>query len=101
MMLFKIFRKSSIEKNMFISLELNTDRLKDKTNLLKKINKIILNEVNNFDLRRFDTKEDNIEATYMISVKKIDSIERLMVSLRKNFPGITVTYIDQNQIPSI
>ena len=84
MMLFKIFRKSSIEKNMFISLELNTE-----------------NEVDNFDLRRFDTKDNNIEATYMISVKKIDSIEKMMGNLRKNFPGISVTYIDQNQIPSI
>ncbi len=101
MTMFKIFRKSSIEKNMFISLELNTDKLKDKENLLKNINKIILNEVDNFDLRRFDTKEDNMEATYMISVKKIDSIEKLMVDLKKNFPGISVTYIDQNQIPSI
>tara|TARA_B100001146_G_C16092452_1_gene395662 strand:+ start:191 stop:877 length:687 start_codon:yes stop_codon:yes gene_type:complete len=101
MMMFKIFRKTSIEKNMFISLELNTGALKDKADLLKKINKIILNEVNNFDLRRFDTKEENIEATYMISVKKIESIENLMVNLRKNFPGISVTYIDQNQIPSI
>jgi uncharacterized membrane protein YhiD involved in acid resistance len=100
-MMFKIFRKTSIEKNMFISLELNTGALKDKADLLKKINKIILNEVNNFDLRRFDTKEENIEATYMISVKKIESIENLMVNLRKNFPGISVTYIDQNQIPSI
>ena len=86
---------------MFISLELNTEKLKDKANLLKKINKIILNEVDNFDLRRFDTKDNNIEATYMISVKKIDSIEKMMGNLRKNFPGISVTYIDQNQIPSI
>ena len=101
MTLFKIFRKSAIEKNMFISLELNTAKIKDQENLLKKINKIILNEVDNFDLRRFDTKEDNIEATYMISVKKIDSIEKLMGDLKKNFPGISVTYIDQNQIPSI
>ena len=101
MTLFKIFRKSAIEKNMFISLELNTAKIKDQANLLKKINKIILNEVDNFDLRRFDTKEDNIEATYMISVKKIDSIENLMNDLKKNFPGISVTYIDQNQIPSI
>ena len=101
MTLFKIFRKSAIEKNMFISLELNTAKIKDQANLLKKINKIILSEVDNFDLRRFDTKEDNIEATYMISVKKIDSIEKLMSDLKKNFPGISVTYIDQNQIPSI
>ena len=101
MMMFKIFRKSSIEKNMFISLELNIGTMKNKQNLLNKINKIILNEVDNFDLRRFDAKEDNIEATYMISVKKIDSIENLMANLRKSFPGISVTYIDQNQIPSI
>ena len=85
MTLFKIFRKSAIEKNMFISLELNTAKIKDQANLLKKINKIILSEVDNFDLRRFDTKEDNIEATYMISVKKIDSIEKLMGDLKKIF----------------
>ena len=86
---------------MFISLELNTNKLRDRDNLLKNINKIILEEVDNFDLRRFDTREDNIEATYMISIKKIDSVEKLMSDLKKNFPGITVTYIDQNQIPSI
>ena len=85
MTLFKIFRKSAIEKNMFISLELNTAKIKDQANLLKKINKIILSEVDNFDLRRFDTKEDNIEATYMISVKKMDSIEKLMGDLKKIF----------------
>ena len=101
MMLFKVFRKSDIEKNMFISLELNIDSIKSKESLLKRINKVILKEVNNFDLRRFDAKENYIEATYMISVKKIDSIERLMINLRKNFPGISITYIDQNQIPSI
>jgi uncharacterized membrane protein YhiD involved in acid resistance len=101
MSLFKIFRKSAIEKNMFISIELNTIKIKDQENLLKKMNKIILSEVDNFDLRRFDTKENNIEATYMISVKKIDSIEKLMSELKKNFSGISVTYIDQNQIPSI
>ena len=39
--------------------------------------------MDNFDLRRFDTKDDNIEATYMISVKKIDSIEKLMVNLKE------------------
>ena len=86
---------------MFISLELNIDSIKSKESLLKRINKVILKEVNNFDLRRFDAKENYIEATYMISVKKIDSIERLMINLRKNFPGISITYIDQNQIPSI
>jgi hypothetical protein len=101
MTMFKIFRKSSVEKKMFIYLELNTEKLKDKENLLRNINKIILNEVDNFDLRRFDTKENVMEATYMISVKKIDSIEKLMVDLKKNFPSISVTYIDQNQIPSI
>ena len=35
------------------------------------------------------------------AVKKMDSIEKLMGDLKKNFPGISVTYIDQNQIPSI
>ena len=40
-------QKSAIEKNMFISLELNTTKIKDQANLLKKINKIILSEVDN------------------------------------------------------
>ena len=90
-MFFKILEKKSIEKNMFISLEINTTSLKDKGNLLKKVNKIILNEADNFDLRRFDTKDDNIEATYMISVK-IDSIEKLMVNLKKIFRNFSNLY---------
>lgn len=101
MTLFKFTRKNSIEKNMFISIELDTNKIKDKSNLLEKINKIILSDVENFDLRRFDIKDKNLEATYMINAKEIVSIEKLTNNLKKNFPDISVTYIDQNQIPSI
>ena len=53
------------------------------------------------DLRRLDMRDEGMEATYFIDVNKPDDLSSLMDDLQKSFSGIGVTFIDQNQMPSI
>ena len=62
---------------------------------------MIENHVLVSDLRRLDMREEGLEVTYFIDVNKPDDLSSLMDDLRKSFSGIGVTFIDQNQMPSI
>jgi len=53
------------------------------------------------DLRRMDVREGGLEATYFIDVENPDNLSELVEDLQKTFSGIGVTFIDQNQMPSI
>ena len=42
-----------------------------------------------------------VEATYLVNFEKSEQLESIVKNLQKEFKGISITYIDQNQIPSI
>ena len=88
-------------KNIFINLEHEIKNSSDKKNLISKFNSIISSSSHICDLRRFDIKNNSIEATYLVNFEKSDQLENIIKNLQKEFKGISITYIDQNQIPSI
>jgi hypothetical protein len=42
-----------------------------------------------------------MEVTYFLNVTAPEKISALVEDLRRSFPGIGVTFIDQNQLPSV
>jgi hypothetical protein len=48
-----------------------------------------------------DVREEGLEATYFIDVENPDDLSNLANELQKTFSGIGVTFIDQNQMPSV
>lgn len=96
----KNYEKNS-EKNMYLSIEYKINSDAEKKEIIKKINKIIGDEVLRFDLRRLDYRENFIDATYQVNVSEIDVLESIINKLRSQFPKISVTYLDQSQVPSI
>ena len=64
-------------------------------------NQVLGNHVLVSDLRRMDVRDEGVEATYFIDVENPDNLSILVDNLQKSFPGIGVTFIDQNQMPSI
>ena len=89
------------DKNMFLSIEieLNDDFKKDE--IISKINKMIAEEVILFDLRRLEYKGNFIDISYYLNINKIETLEKIILSLKKTYSTISITYIDQNQISSI
>ena len=100
MAMFKWTRRESKNKNLYLSLVLiDCDDM--GSNLLNDLNKIIKKHSTLSDLRRMDTRENNLEATYFIDIESSDSLSTLTDEMKKLFPKIGITFIDQNQMPSV
>ncbi len=53
------------------------------------------------DLRRFDERDNSLEATYLLDVDSTDVLTALTNDLRSQFPGVGITFLDQNGMPGI
>lgn len=95
------FRKVEKEKNMYITINYEITSEKETVKILDNINQIISNELNSFDLRRVDTSQNSIELNYLVNLKNIKSLEKIIEKLQKDYPKISINYLDQNQVPSI
>ncbi len=100
MAVFKWTKKESKKKNLYLSLDWRENPGKTE-NFLTQFNRIIEKHVVISDLRRMDVREGGLEATYFIDVENPDNLSELVEDLQKTFSGIGVTFIDQNQMPSI
>lgn len=86
-------------RNLFLSL--NCSESDSQNNLPQRTNEIILKHARQSDLRRIDTKEKNWEAIFFIDLPSFESTHQLLSELKTEFPGISVTLIDQNQLPTV
>ena len=84
-----------------LSIEYKIKSEKEKKEIIKKLNKIIGNEVLRFDLRRIDIRDNSLDATYQVNVSEVEMLEKIINKLQSTYPNISVTYLDQNQVPSI
>ena len=96
------FRKAKItEKNIYLTIETN-DKIDIKSSdLSKSINKILKDENGNYDLKRLDITEDIFQATYILNLKDLDTLDNIVKVLQSKHPKIKINFIDQNQVPSI
>lgn len=101
MAVFKWARRDAKDKNLFLSLDWPVEK-EGETNLcLKRMNEVIGRHVRTGDLRRFDMRGGAVEATYFLDIAGAEKLSELTDDLRDNFPSIGVTFLDQNQLPSI
>jgi hypothetical protein len=53
------------------------------------------------DLRRVDARDGGYEVTYFIDVQGVEVVPAMVDALQQRFPGVGVTFVDQNQLPSV
>ena len=92
-------REGNEQTNLYLSVDFNsTDGDQPSIDAL---GLIVSRHVDEHDLRRLDSRDDSIEVTYFLNVTAPEKISALVEDLRDSFPGIGVTFIDQNQLPSV
>jgi len=95
------FKKNETGKNIYLSIDWIENKEEASDQIVMDINKLILKHVVSSDLRRFDVRENLIEATYFVDVSSSDDLFLLTHELRQIYPGIGITFLDQNQLPSV
>jgi hypothetical protein len=101
MALFKWTRRDARNKNLYLSVDWKGEADGNPDHLLEHLNAVISKHVLSSDLRRFDVRPESVEATYLLGIESTDQLSALADDLRHSFPLIGVTFLDQNQLPSI
>ena len=61
-----------------------------------KINEILLKRVKAADLRRLDSRTDNLQATYLVQLPDDQALVTLMDDLRANLPACEFSFVEQD-----
>lgn len=95
------FRKNIGGKNIYLSVDWCCENGEHPDSYLERLTEIIFKHSNNSDIRRFDIRQDLFEATFFLDISGTDKLAALVDELRCTFPGIGITFLDQNQLPSV
>ncbi len=98
---FKWSRREIEDKNLFLSIEWNSEKEGVPDRYIEQLNDTIARHVNSSDLRRFDIRKDSVEATYFLDIPNPESLNALVDDLRKVFPNIGLSFLDQSRLPSV
>lgn len=93
--------KVSENKNLYLSIDWQSDGEKHPERYLERLNDMISKHVHTSDLRRFDVREESVEVTYFLDIVGTENLSTLVDELRGSFPRIGVTFLDQNRLPNV
>jgi hypothetical protein len=98
-----MIRKKDVIKNLYLSinLDIQDEDAGDVKGRLEELNNLISQHVAGCDLRRFDIRGNLIDATYFLNVGSTSDLSWLSDQLRLRYANIGVTFIDQNNMPSV
>tara|TARA_Y100001960_G_scaffold83652_1_gene89381 strand:- start:470 stop:1153 length:684 start_codon:yes stop_codon:yes gene_type:complete len=91
----------SDNKNLYLSIDWQSDGEKHPERYLERLNDMISKHVHTSDLRRFDVREESVEVTYFLDIISTENLNSLVDELRGSFPRIGVTFLDQNRLPNV
>jgi|TARA_B110001452_G_scaffold168797_1_gene141080 uncharacterized membrane protein YhiD involved in acid resistance len=101
MSLIKFNAKKIIDKSIYLTIEHNNLSKANSDQITKKINAIIAKQNETFDLKRLDISAESFQVTYLVNIKKIETLEEIIKIIRSEYPDVIINFIDQNQVPSI
>ena len=89
-----VIKKS--KHNLYLNVEVQQEDSVD--NVLEKIHHIVTNYSNLTDMRRLDTRNGLLHATYYINCRNSNTLISLMDSLQKALPSAAVSCVEQKGI---
>jgi len=90
-------RRGSEQTGLYLSIEWRDA----SSNPLEGLSELVSGHAVAADLRRVDARDGGYEVTYFVDVQGSDVVASLIDALQERFPGVGVTFVDQNQLPSV
>ncbi|MGI9292151.1 MAG: DUF4956 domain-containing protein [Gammaproteobacteria bacterium] len=88
-------------KQLFLSIDWAGESATSAPGRLEELNAVLLKHVDKSDLRRYDVRNNLLTATYLLDIHDDKTLNDLIDDLRSSFPDISVTFLDQNHLPSV
>ncbi len=85
-------------KQIYLSLDLGGAH---PGSSLGRLHDVIGRHAKSCDLRRYDTRDQGLEATYALDLSSVGDVDKLADELRTAFPGIGITFLDQTRLPAV
>jgi len=94
-------RQEAAPTNLYMSVDFQPESGgSDESLPIDRLSEVVSRHATTGDLRRVDAREGTVEATYFLDIAEPAVVSALIDELQRTFPGIGVTFIDQNQLPS-
>ena len=96
-------RKNEVRagRNLYLSIDWRGEDGVMEKDYLDRLDSVISKHSSASDLRRYDVREGSMDATYFLDVSSTETLSALTEELRETFPNLGITFLDQNQLPSI
>jgi hypothetical protein len=88
-------------KNIYLSIDYHIESGEQADKYLQRLNEVIFKHTISCDLRRFDMRNNDFEATYFLDIAGGENLAALADELNSSFQGAGITFLDQNQLPSV
>ena len=88
--------KANGSSNLFLNLEGQING--NVGQFFTELNQTILSVTKNADLRRLDSGEDSIQATYYVHIENAHMLAELMDTLRGKYPSLAISMVEQDNL---
>lgn len=82
--------------SLYLNIEVENDN--PSGDLFDQITKLLLEDVSHVDLRRLDSQDHKMQATYYLYLKDQQKIVSIMNRLRSTIPNCSVSLVEQNHL---
>jgi hypothetical protein len=97
--LLRYSRREREKTKLYLSVDLGGGGAEQER--IDSLNEVISRHVRVSDLRRVDSRDGGLEATYYVDVDWSNRISAMIDDLNRAFPGIGVSFIDQSRMPTV
>ena len=84
--------------NLYLTVEVPDE---GEESSFRKITKLLAEHVKVADLRRMDVRDGSMQATFYIDCDNDQVLMDAIDSLKKNFPGASISFVDQEQVLAV
>ena len=92
-------RSGRDQSNLYLSIDM--PGASQPGGRIDQLGQVISRHAQASDLRRLDARDGGLEVTYFVDLEESRRLSELLEELSRTFPGIGVSFIDQNQMPSV
>lgn len=95
------YGKNPSAKNIYLSIDVKLTDSASSEFHLEKIVSLTAQYSRRSDLRRFDIRDDVLEATFLLDMDGSNDLTLLINELKSSIPGAGITFLDQNHLPTV